>query len=59
MLVPMQDIFGWRDRINVPAQVNDHNWCWRLPWPSSRITSEAEAETRAAELHALSRRYGR
>lgn len=31
--IPMQDVFGWRDRINTPATVGDHNWTWRLPWP--------------------------
>lgn len=31
--VPMQDVFGWRDRINTPATVGDHNWTWKLPWP--------------------------
>lgn len=31
--IPMQDLFGWRDRINTPATVGDHNWTWRLPWP--------------------------
>ena len=30
----VQDVFGWRDRINEPATVNDDNWTFRLPWPS-------------------------
>ena len=33
LILPMQDVFGWRDRINQPATVGDDNWTWRLPWP--------------------------
>ena len=36
-IFPMQDLFGWRDRINTPAQVDDENWTWRLPWPVDRL----------------------
>jgi 4-alpha-glucanotransferase len=31
-ILPFQDLFGWRDRINTPATVDDANWSWRLPW---------------------------
>ena len=33
LLLPAQDVFGWRDRINLPGTVTDANWTWRLPWP--------------------------
>ena len=33
VIFPIQDLFGWRDRINTPASVNDQNWTWRLPHP--------------------------
>jgi 4-alpha-glucanotransferase len=59
MLVPVQDVFGWRDRINVPAQVDDTNWCWRLPWPVERLTTEPDAIERSRHLRELARRYGR
>jgi 4-alpha-glucanotransferase len=58
-LIPVQDVFGWRDRINVPAQVDDKNWCWRLPWPADCLTAEPEASARARHLSALGERYGR
>lgn len=48
--LPMQDLFGWRDRINTPATVGDHNWTWRLPWPIDRWTEVADANERAAFL---------
>lgn len=59
VLLPVQDIFGWRDRINVPAQVDDRNWSWRLPWTADALMNEAEARTRAEYLHDLAVRYGR
>ena len=59
MLVPVQDVFGWRDRINVPAQVDDTNWSWRLPWPIEGLGSEPQALERSAHLRELARRYGR
>jgi 4-alpha-glucanotransferase len=46
--IPMQDIFGWRDRINTPATVGDHNWSWRLPWPIDRWETLDEPRERAA-----------
>jgi 4-alpha-glucanotransferase len=36
LFVPVQDLFGWRDRINTPGTIGDHNWTWRLPWPIDR-----------------------
>jgi 4-alpha-glucanotransferase len=33
IIFPMQDIFGWRERINTPASVGKQNWTWRLPCP--------------------------
>ena len=37
VVVPVQDIFGWRDRINTPAVVDDVNWRWRMPWPVDQL----------------------
>ena len=41
LILPIQDVFGWRDRINQPATVGDENWTWRLPWPVDRLSTEA------------------
>jgi 4-alpha-glucanotransferase len=59
LILPIHDIFGWRDRINTPALINDQNWTWRLPWPVDDIASEPAARERAAFLHALARRFER
>jgi 4-alpha-glucanotransferase len=50
LVIPIQDLFGWRDRINTPATVGDTNWTWRLPWPVDRLEDEPEARERAATL---------
>lgn len=54
LLLPMQDVFGWRDRINTPAVVNDENWSWHLPWRVDRLAHQPEATDRAAFLKYLS-----
>ncbi len=50
--LPIQDVFGWRDVINVPATVTDENWTYRLPWPVDRMTTEPVAMERARTLRA-------
>jgi 4-alpha-glucanotransferase len=32
VVVPLQDLFGWEERVNVPATVGGANWRWRLPF---------------------------
>jgi 4-alpha-glucanotransferase len=59
LVVPMQDLFGWRDRINQPATVGPSNWTWRLPWPSDRLTTEPVATAMATQIGELVRRYDR
>jgi 4-alpha-glucanotransferase len=49
-LIPLQDVFGWTDRINTPAVVDEVNWTWRLPWPVEAWMQEDEALERADEL---------
>jgi len=50
VILPIGDIFGWRDRINQPATVGDDNWTWRLPWPSDRMATEPAAMAVAKQL---------
>lgn len=52
VLIPVQDIFGWRDRINTPAVVDDVNWTWRLPWLIDQLPSQPVAQERARFLRA-------
>jgi 4-alpha-glucanotransferase len=59
LLFPVQDVFGWTDRINLPGSLGDHNWTWRLPWPLDALPEQPEARERAAVLAGWSRRYRR
>jgi 4-alpha-glucanotransferase len=59
VLNPVQDVFGWRDRINEPATLNEHNWTFRLPWPCDRLDDVPEARERKAMLRVWTERYGR
>jgi 4-alpha-glucanotransferase len=57
VLFPVQDVFGWRQRINEPATVNEVNWTFRLPWPSNRLGEFARE--RESALRAWAEQYGR
>jgi len=59
LLLPIQDVFGWTGRINMPGTVGDENWSWKLPWPVDRIASEPDAMERAAFLRRLAEESGR
>jgi len=59
LLLPVQDAFGWRDRINEPATVSDENWTYRLPWPVDGLQQVPEACERRDRLRAWSEKYGR
>ena len=59
LILPLQDVFGWRDRINVPAVVDDQNWTWRLPAPVEAFAETPAAQERARYLSAVSQESGR
>jgi 4-alpha-glucanotransferase len=59
LVLPVQDAFGWRDRINEPATVNDENWTYRLPWPVDVLDEIPEARERKETLAAWTKKHGR
>lgn len=59
LFFPIQDVFGWPDRINVPGTVGPHNWTWTLPWPVERLQDEPQARERAGVLRGLAEATGR
>jgi 4-alpha-glucanotransferase len=59
LFVPVQDLFGWPDRINTPGTVGGHNWTWRLPWRVDELDRIPVARDRAAYCQALAARYER
>lgn len=59
VIFPLQDIFGWRDRINVPATVGPQNWSWVSPIPVDRLLEHPDGRERAAALRAMVDTSGR
>jgi 4-alpha-glucanotransferase len=59
LILPIQDVFGWRDRINVPGTITDDNWTWRMLWPVDVLMQEPETQERARTLREMCRRHGR
>jgi 4-alpha-glucanotransferase len=59
LLLPVQDAFGWRDRINEPATAFEGNWTYRLPWPVDQMDEIPEALERKERLRAWAKRYSR
>jgi 4-alpha-glucanotransferase len=59
LILPIQDVFGWRARINQPATVGDQNWTWKLPWPSDRLITQPEAVRVAQQWRGCAERHGR
>ncbi len=59
VILPMQDLFGWRDRVNVPATVDDRNWTWTLPWPTDVMASHPECLERSRVISQWCARYRR
>ena len=59
VLLPIQDAFGWRDRINLPATIGDANWTYALPWPCDTLAAQPEAVDCANWLARLSYQTGR
>jgi 4-alpha-glucanotransferase len=54
-LIPLQDVFGWTERINTPAVVDEINWTWRLPWPVDTWLDDARTVDAADRLRAWTR----
>lgn len=59
VLLPINDVFGWRDRINTPAVIDDRNWTWRLPWPVEDLATGPHGRERATFVRALAAKYER
>lgn len=59
LILPIQDVFGLRSRINVPNTVGPQNWSWRLPWSLDTIDREEFLGARLDMLAALAQRSRR
>ena len=52
-IVPLQDLFGWDARINVPGTVTASNWRWRLPFALDQMRENSSVVERAARLREI------
>jgi 4-alpha-glucanotransferase len=59
IILPMQDLFGWDDRINEPATIGEHNWTWRMRWTTDELRTRAESVSVAARLRGWTDAHGR
>jgi 4-alpha-glucanotransferase len=59
VVLPVQDAFGMRDRINVPGTVGPENWSFRLPWTADDLSRESSLRARTETLGRLAARHGR
>lgn len=59
VMIPIQDLFGWRARINLPGTVGPANWSWRLPCAIEDLADDAALATRLAQLREMAARAGR
>lgn len=58
-LLPVQDVFGWTDRINTPAVVDDMNWTWKVPWPADAWLDRPDTIDHADRLKGMTKESGR
>jgi 4-alpha-glucanotransferase len=58
-LIPLQDAFGWADRINTPSVIDEQNWTWKVPRPVDAWFDWPEAIARAARVRELTVAAGR
>ena len=40
VILPIQDLFGWRERINLPASTGEGNWTFRLPVVAEKLHTD-------------------
>ena len=59
VLLPIHDVFGWRERVNTPALIDAQNWTWRLPWPVEDLQTESDGRERAEFTATLAQQHGR
>ncbi|MGO9263619.1 MAG: 4-alpha-glucanotransferase [Candidatus Binataceae bacterium] len=47
-ILPIQDLFGWKDRINAPGTFDASNWRWRLPFDPAHAADDPKLRARIA-----------
>ena len=58
-IAPLQDLFGWSDRINMPGTIGPANWSWRLPFDLERFAQDPARQRRVERIRRIAERTGR
>jgi 4-alpha-glucanotransferase len=58
-VLPIQDLLGARDRINVPSTVGPENWVYRLPLTVDQMRGDPTVRAQAAQARRLCEQHGR
>jgi 4-alpha-glucanotransferase len=53
VISPIQDLFGWRGRINTPATTGAENWVYRMPLAVERLDEDPQVAADTGELRTL------
>jgi 4-alpha-glucanotransferase len=59
VVTPIQDLFGWNARINLPGTISEANWSWRLPFDLEWGIADRCVRERAARIRAICEKTGR
>jgi 4-alpha-glucanotransferase len=59
VITPIQDLFGWNERINVPGSVSADNWTFRLPFMLKDRHADPAIRARMKKVRALAVRTRR
>ena len=58
-LLPIQDLWGSHDRINVPGVVGSQNWSWRIPMTLDELRKDPQLAPRMRIAGEIARSHGR
>jgi 4-alpha-glucanotransferase len=59
VVLPIQDIFAWKQRFNEPGTVGPKNWTWRMPVAVEHLLADKRTKVQSAELREAVRANGR
>jgi 4-alpha-glucanotransferase len=59
VMAPVQDLFGWEERINLPGSIDDSNWTYRLPQTIEQLAADPDIRRHVAKLRHMAQRTGR
>jgi 4-alpha-glucanotransferase len=58
-ILPIQDLFGWGERINTPATIDRNNWTYRLPVSTAQLDDVPAIRERMLAVRTMIEQSGR